>query len=316
MAQSQDKRPGTLRTLGIAYLVWACVSALAVIVILLFATLAYCGVYPVKGELSQTVTVLGVSVSVWVLLALSWLFVVTGSLAALGFGASCLVCEKRPSTLRPAIILGRVAFVLALIDLLFCVVQADGVSFVCSLISLVLTGALALEVRKVPDAGEALPHRSFVVESAQNSQAREERLEGETRGLHASCSGYATIMLAWGGLRILYGLALLFSMPLGLAQDHSAFAIASSLVIVAVGAYLIATGRSGKRALDSDGRLAAFVRFCQLGVIVSGAACALFAVLMLNDIMPTSGEVFCAVVDLALCLGGFVNARKLSTVIA
>ena len=156
MAQSQDKRPGTLRTLGIAYLVWTCVSALAVIVILLFTTLAYCGVYPVKGELSQTVTVLGVSVSVWVLLALSWLFVVMGSLAALGFGASCLACEKRPSTLRPAIILGRVAFVLALIDLLFCVVQADGVSFVCSLISLVLTGALALEVRKVPDAGEAL----------------------------------------------------------------------------------------------------------------------------------------------------------------
>lgn len=315
MAKPQDSKLKTLHTLGVAYLVWTCVSALAVIVIMLFATLAYAGVYPVRGELSQTVSVLGVRVSVWVLLVLSWVVAVAGSLTAIGFGGSCLTCEKDPHRLRHAIILGRVAFVLALLDLLSSVVQTDGVSFVCSLISLVLTGALALEVRKVPGGGEELPQRSFVAESAQNSQAREECLEGEARSLHASCSGYASIMLAWGGLRILYGLALLFSMPLGLAQDHSAFAIASSLVIVAVGAYLIATARSGKRALDSTGKLTTFVRLCQFGVIVSGAACALFAVLMLNDIMPTAGEVFCAIVDLALCLGGFVNARKLAVAI-
>ena len=317
MAQAQDKQLHTTKVLGIAYLVWTGVSVLAMTVILLFTTLAYCGIYPVKGELSQTVSALGLNFSVWVFLVLSWVVLGLAGLACIAFGICALTCDAQPKRLRPAIILGRVACALCVVDLLVCVAQADGVTFVASVISLFLTAALALEVRKVARVSEErVPAQTFVAEAEQTAQSREEALEGEARSLHAACSGYASIMLVWGGLRILYGAALLFSLPLGLSQDGSGFAIASSLVIIVVGSYLITTGRAGKKAMSGSGTLPWFKKLCAVGLAVSGAACALFALLMLNDVMPTAGEIFCAIVDFVLCLGALVNTRKLEDAVA
>ena len=45
MADEQAVATRSLKPLGVGYLVWHCISKLAILVILMFTTLAYAGIY-------------------------------------------------------------------------------------------------------------------------------------------------------------------------------------------------------------------------------------------------------------------------------
>lgn len=312
MADGQNEASRSLRPLGIGYLVWHCVSSLAILVILLFTTLAYAGVYSVRGELPDMVALLGYKVSAWPFIVGSWVTLALVFLAGLTFAISALTFQGEHGRLGRAVVLGRVMFVLCVINLLSSIVQGDAVSIISSVISSTLTASLALEVRKA-SRGESkeVPRKSFVAASIVEEPLRLETLSEDARTRFKSTSGYATVMLAWGVLRVLYGLVTLLSLPVASGARFVLYGLASALVIVGVGVFLIVAGRFGKTALSGTGKLETFLALCKVGVLVSAAALVLFVVLLLGGYAPTSGEVFCAVVDLVLCGAGLDNGRKL-----
>jgi len=177
----------------------------------------------------------------------------------------------------------------------------------------VLTGSLALEVRRASRGiDQGAPQKSFVAEAIDEEPVRLESLSDAARSRFRATSGYATIMLVWGALRVLYGIATLISLPLASGARFVMYGLASSLVIMCVGVYLIVAGRYGKTALSGSGKLDTFMGLCRIGVIVAGAALVLFVFLLLGGLAPAAGETFCAVVDLALCGAGLFSASKLN----
>lgn len=317
MADEQIGASRSLKPLGIGYLVWHCVSNLAILVILLFTTLAYAGIYSVQGNLPQQVSLMGFEFSAWIYIAASWVILALVLIAGISFAVCALTFRREQVRLGSAIVLGRVMFGLCVIELLISVVQGDAISLVSSVISCALTASLALEVRKASkDLGQAAPKRSFVAEAIDEEPLRLEKLSDEARASFKATSGYATIMLAWGVLRVLYGLATLLSLPVASGARFVAYGLVSALVIVGIGIYLISAGRFGKTALSGSGKLATFLGLCKFGVIVACAALVLFVVLLLGGFAPTSGEIFCAVVDLALCGAGLINGGRLQAAIS
>ena len=312
MADEKHDAPRSIKPLAIGYLVWHCVSSLAILVILTFTTLAYAGVYSVQEDLPQTVTLMGWPISAWLFIVGSWIAMGLVLVAGVSFAVFALTAQNMPERFGRAIVLGRVMFCLCALDLVFCIIQGDPVSLVATIISASLTAALALEVRALSKAAaQSMPKKSFVAESIDEEPIREELLEGYVRSLFKATTGYCTIMLAWGVLRVVYGLSSLIALPLALGGREATFGLVSSLVIMAIGVYLILSGRSGKTALSGSGSLSRFLLMCKVGVIVSGGALALFVFLLLLGTAPTSGEVFCAVVDLALCFAGLFNGSRL-----
>lgn len=320
MENGQHRAAHSLKPLGIGYLVWHCVSSLAILVILLFTTLAYAGVYSVHGSLPEQVSLMGYKVSAWLYVIGSWVILVPVLLAGITFGVSALTFQREHSRLGRAVVLGRVMFALCVINLLASIVQGDAVSMVSSVISSALTSALALEVRK-ESAGDTkgaqdAPRKTFVAESIDEEPIRMGELSDDARACFRTTSGYATVMLAWGTLRILYGVATLFSLPVASGTTSAMYGLASAIVIIGVGAFLVVAGRFGKTALCGSGKLETFLRLCRVGVLVAAGALALFVVLLLAGLAPTAGEVFCAVADLALCGAGLLNGGRLAGAIS
>lgn len=313
MADEQAVATRSLKPLGVGYLVWHCISKLAILVILMFTTLAYAGIYSVQGQLPQTVSLMGFDVSAWLFIGGSWAILALVTLAGISFAVSALTFQREHVRLTRAIILGRIMFALCVIDLLTSVVQGDSVSIITGSVSLVLTGSLALEVRRASRGiDQDAPQKSFVAEAIDEEPVRLESLSDSARSRFRATSGYATIMLVWGALRVLYGIATLISLPLASGARFVMYGLASSLVIMCVGVYLIVAGRYGKTALSGSGKLDTFMGLCRIGVIVAGAALVLFVFLLLGGLAPTAGETFCAVVDLALCGAGLFSASKLN----
>ena len=313
MADEQVVATRSLKPLGVGYLVWHCISKLAILVILMFTTLAYAGIYSVQGQLPQTVSLMGFDVSAWLFIGGSWAILALVTLAGISFAVSALTFQREHVRLTRAIILGRIMFALCVIDLLTSVVQGDSVSIITGSVSLVLTGSLALEVRRASRGiDQDAPQKSFVAEAIDEEPVRLESLSGAARSRFRATSGYATIMLVWGALRVLYGIATLISLPLASGARYVMYGFASSLVIMCVGVYLIVAGRYGKTALSGSGKLDTFMGLCRIGVIVAGAALVLFVFLLLGGLAPAAGETFCAVVDLALCGAGLFSASKLN----
>lgn len=313
MADEQAVATRSLKPLGVGYLVWHCISKLAILVILMFTTLAYAGIYSVQGQLPQTVSLMGFDVSAWLFIGGSWAILALVTLAGISFAVSALTFQREHVRLTRAIILGRIMFALCVIDLLTSVVQGDSVSIITGSVSLVLTGSLALEVRRASRGiDQGAPQKSFVAEAIDEEPVRLESLSDVARSRFRATSGYATIMLVWGALRVLYGIATLISLPLASGSRYVMYGLASSLVIMCVGVYLIVAGRYGKTALSGSGKLDTFMGLCRIGVIVAGAALVLFVFLLLGGLAPAAGETFCAVVDLALCGAGLFSASKLN----
>lgn len=313
MADEQVVATRSLKPLGVGYLVWHCISKLAILVILMFTTLAYAGIYSVQGQLPQTVSLMGFDVSAWLFIGGSWAILALVTLAGISFAVSALTFQREHVRLTRAIILGRIMFALCVIDLLTSVVQGDSVSIITGSVSLVLTGSLALEVRRASRGiDQGAPQKSFVAEAIDEEPVRLESLSDAARSRFRATSGYATIMLVWGALRVLYGIATLISLPLASGARFAMYGLASSLLIMCVGFYLIVAGRYGKTALSGSGKLDTFMGLCRIGVIVAGAALVLFVFLLLGGLAPTAGETFCAVVDLALCGAGLFSASKLN----
>lgn len=313
MTDEQAVATRSLKPLGVGYLVWHCISKLAILVILMFTTLAYAGIYSVQGQLPQTVSLMGFDVSAWLFIGGSWAILALVTLAGISFAVSALTFQREHVRLTRAIILGRIMFALCVIDLLTSVVQGDSVSIITGSVSLVLTGSLALEVRRSSRGiDQDAPQKSFVAEAIDEEPVRLESLSDTARSRFRATSGYATIMLVWGALRVLYGIATLISLPLASDARYVMYGLASSLVIMCVGVYLIVAGRYGKTALSGSGKLDTFMGLCRIGVIVAGAALVLFVFLLLGGLAPAAGETFCAVVDLALCGAGLFSASKLN----
>ena len=215
MADEQAVATRSLKPLGVGYLVWHCISKLAILVILMFTTLAYAGIYSVQGQLPQTVSLMGFDVSAWLFIGGSWAILALVTLAGISFAVSALTFQREHVRLTRAIILGRIMFALCVIDLLTSVVQGDSVSIITGSVSLVLTGSLALEVRRASRGiDQDAPQKSFVAEAIDEEPVRLESLSDAARSRFRATSGYATIMLVWGALRVLYGIATLISLPL------------------------------------------------------------------------------------------------------
>lgn len=255
------------RRLGVAYLVWQCCSSLATIVLLARATLAYAGVLPVAGTLYPTTHVLGLEFPVWVLLALDWPVVV--ALAALGitFGLAACRAASDQANLGRTVLFGRCVLVLCAAELLLAFVQASAALLIGALASAALAVALTLEVRRcAPKTEHSSVRHSLAQDALDTIPAREPKLPEQVRPLFRLCSGYATVMLVWGALRVLMGLSLLFANP---EQAGSAHLLASGLIVIGSGVYLIVTGRLGKRALATDSRLRMFVVVGAVGLALS-----------------------------------------------
>ena len=182
MADEQAVATRSLKPLGVGYLVWHCISKLAILVILMFTTLAYAGIYSVQGQLPQTVSLMGFDVSAWLFIGGSWAILALVTLAGISFAVSALTFQREHVRLTRAIILGRIMFALCVIDLLTSVVQGDSVSIITGSVSLVLTGSLALEVRRASRGiDQGAPQKSFVAEAIDEEPVRLESLSDAAR---------------------------------------------------------------------------------------------------------------------------------------
>lgn len=199
MADEQAVATRSLKPLGVGYLVWHCISKLAILVILMFTTLAYAGIYSVQGQLPQTVSLMGFDVSAWLFIGGSWAILALVTLAGISFAVSALTFQREHVRLTRAIILGRIMFALCVIDLLTSVVQGDSVSIITGSVSLVLTGSLALEVRRASRGiDQDAPQKSFVAEAIDEEPVRLESLSdaaaqgsGPHQATQPSCSSGA-----------------------------------------------------------------------------------------------------------------------------
>lgn len=311
-----DGRERGLFVLSVCYLVWHLVSSAVAIAIISYATLAYTGVVAVATELPGTVVVLGMQVSSLVLLACTWVTVALDALAGLAYGVCSLLVRGRGSLLGPSIILGRIMFVVCCASVVVSFATSSATSLFSSVISLALTGSLALSLRRFEDAlaerGESHDTlaRTFMVDAADDVPAHEADLADEERPAFRLVSGYASIMLAWGALRILMGLSTLFAAPDAARPGAAISLVVLGVLIVVAGAYLIFVGRLGKRALVGGSTLRSLVVAALVGVAASASTLVLFVVWLVLGLTPDGLLVFSAAIDLLLYVGGLYYARR------
>lgn len=321
----RSQKPGAagtaMRPLSYGYLVWHCVTMTVLVALLARATLAYAGLLGVREVLAPVVEVFGAEVSVWALLAVGWVTTVLVTLAGLAFAVCVLVLPHRPALLGRSVVLGRVMFGLCLGNLVFAIVQGNPVVILAGAISSALTGLLALEVRKFertcphgsPEGAATVPDPSFVVRAVEHVADHEADYGDEARPLFKSVSGYATIMLVWGSLRVLSGLAVLFSK--GTLSDGTGGLVARvsvGVAVIASGAYLILVGRFGKMALVGGASLRTFL---VMGVVGLGFALCLLGVYLLWGTWGWSAatqDLFSAVLDVLLYGSGCVYGLRLA----
>ena len=314
--------PGTaMRPLSYGYLAWHCVTMTVLVALLARATLAYAGLLGSEGALAPVVEVFGAEVSVWALISLGWVMTVLVTLAGIAFALCVLVLPRHPTLLGRAVVLGRVMFGLCLGDLVFAIVQGNPVVILSAVISGALTGLLALEVRKFErtcsehpsETVGSVPDPSFVVKAVEHAAEHETDFGDAARPLFKSVSGYATIMLVWGSLRVVSGLAVLFSR--GTLTEGAGGLVARICVgaaVIASGAYLIMVGRFGKMALVGGANLRTFLVMSAVGL---GFAVCLLGVYLLWGTWGWSAatqDLFSAVLDVLLYGSGCIWGLRLA----
>ena len=183
-----------------------------------------------------------------------------------------------------------------------------------------LVGSLSLALRRFEDLcgeqGECqrTPARTFMVDAADDVPAHEADVDEVSRPTFRLVSGYASIMLAWGALRILMGLSALFSAPHASRAPAAISILVLGALIVAAGAYLVFVGRLGKRALVGGSSLRALVWGSAAGIAVSASTLVLFVVWAVLGLTPDGLLVFSAAVDLLLYAAGLFYAGRLRKV--
>lgn len=311
-----------MRPLAIGYLVWHCAFALMTVALLVSVSLAYAGVFSVATVLHPTAPILGFEVPVWALLVVAWVVVLLVTCAGIGFSLGALQVCRLPEALPRTILLGRTMFVLCLVDTVLSVVQGNAPLTLASVVSACLTGSLALEVRKVEaqlvrlgEDAPATPRRSFVVDAVETIPALEHDSADAVRPFFRLLSGYATIMLAWGSLRILSGLSVLFSSRDASEGDMFVALVVAGALVIASGVYLIAVGRLGKRALCGGSSLQTFLIAGGVGLGVSVVLLGCYVVWLVQGWAPAVQDIFSAVLDVTLyaagCFYGFRLRREL-----
>ena len=303
--------------LAVCYLVVHCVGTAVVLALLAASTLVYMGAGDVSGELVETVSVLGLEVSARALLVIFWVAGGAVSVAGVAFGALALLSRARPRRLGTAMLLGRVMFALSVANVVLSFLQAAPVSVLTGLVTATLTGALSLELRRYEDAlresgaSVSTPRRSFVVDAAETVPRLEEVCDDRDRGLFRLCSGYASIMLAWGALRVVMGLSTLASAPsLSSYTGRVSTAVFGGLVICA-GVLLVFVGRTGKRALVGASSLLALVGLSATGLALSLVALVVYAVWQAIGWTADGLLVFSTLADCLLYAAGIYYANKL-----
>lgn len=314
VTRKDEGRGSALKPLSVGYLVWHVVVSSVVIALLARVTAAYAGALPVASELPGQVEVLGARVPAWVFIAGTWVVLVPVAVAGVLFAIWSLRALRAHGLIGRAVVLGRVMFALCCADLLLSFVQGNGLLLLVSCVSAALTGALALEVRKFEGAcaaeGEAprSPRPSFVAQAAEGIPIREIETPAERRGTFRALSGYSTIMLAWGGLRILAGLTMVFAMRQG--EGAVVSGLASGLLVMASGAYLVAVGRLGKRSLGGSSTQRTFLIAAVVGLVASLALLVLYVVWLVGGWALASQDVFSTCIDAALYACGTYYAFK------
>lgn len=318
MATNEQTHEGRgLLDLAVCYLVFHVFGSAVVLALLTSSTLAYVGASEVSAELAPTVTVLGAELPVRVLLIVLWVAAAAVAVAGVAFGISALLARVREERLGRAIVLGRVMFGLALVNAVLSFVQTAPVALVWGIASAGLTGALALELRKLErvlrSEGHDLstPRKSFVVDAAEEIPRLEESCEKDMRPLFRLCSGYASIMLAWGCLRLLMGLTTLFAAPVATPSPVRVPVTVHGTLTIVAGAYLIFVGRLGKRALAGRSGLLRLVEASLVGLVASAGTLVVYGVWLALGWTADGLLVFCVLADCLLYAAGIYYASKL-----
>ena len=319
--QEIDGRERSLGVLAISYLFWHLFSAAIGVALLAFTTLTYAGVIEVATALPGSVDIAGASVSALVVIPCVWVVAALDALFGVAFGVCSLLARTRHALLGRAILLGRVMFAFCLAYLLVAFATSNATSLLSTAISLVLVGSLSLALRRFEDLcgeqGECqrTPARTFMVDAADDVPAHEADVDEVSRPTFRLVSGYASIMLAWGALRILMGLSALFSAPHASRAPAAISILVLGALIVAAGAYLVFVGRLGKRALVGGSSLRALVWGSAAGIAVSASTLVLFVVWAVLGLTPDGLLVFSAAVDLLLYAAGLFYAGRLRKVV-
>lgn len=303
------------RALAVGFLAWHGTSALVEDGLLLVTTLAYAGIVPTTSELSPTLTIYGLAIPAWLALAALWVGAAAVSVVGVLFGLGALLADRHPHNLGKTLVLGRVMFAVCVLNCLLGIVEANAVSIIASLVSLVLTGACDIDVRRVEakhvcnDECLKTPKRSFVINAVEEVPLREQELGAEARNTFRMLSGYATIMLAWGALRVLSGLSVVFSARA--IGEGLLVAVHTGLLVVACGVYLIVTGSFGKRALLGAVQLGTYRALCLVGAVVNAAILVGFGIWFVSGWQPAAQDLFAATLDLTFYAAGLTCANKL-----
>lgn len=321
MSQTQENEGRGLKVLAISYLVWEAFQSVVGTVLLALVTAAYAGAYPVEGELSLRVPMLGGSVSVWVLIVAGWVVLALSCVIGVALGVEALLLSTRMRRSRHTVVLGRVVVAVNVAAVLVSLVQASAPFGLASIVSLLLSGTVALQVRSCEDSGAEpnpevgeVPKRSFLVDVAQHTPEREAGLNDAELQVFRLVGGYSTIMLVWGALRILMGLASLFASPAAQSVPNvPVVRLAVSAYLVASGVYFLVVGRVGKRSLFGGSSLHAFFVMGAIGLVLSALALVTYLVWQVMGWEPAARDVFVSAIDLALFGLGCVYARKLET---
>lgn len=309
-------RMSLIRPLSCAYLVWLAISLLCVAVILGYTTLAYAGLVSTASELYPTTQVLGFHISVWVILAASWVIFAAVAFVGSLFGIRAFMLPRNPGIRDGAIKCGRIVFSLSFVDLLFSVFQQNATSSISSIVSVGLSGFLLLEVaRYVPNTEEVATSSSkrsvSAIEAIGFEQELEETLSKDAKELYRLLRGYSTIMLVWGLLRLLSGVSQVFGRGYVTGDAESLRNAIAGADVCLVGIYLLVTGRYGKLALAGGRNLKTFSILSGVGLVISALTLIPVFLWWWQGGVLAAGDVFCTVADLALYAAGVFYARSL-----
>lgn len=324
MAASTQREDGTrsIRPLAIGYLVWHCVSSIALVALLVLCTMAYAGAFPSVTELSSDVSVFGAIISVWVIIVAAWVIVCAVSVTGVLFGVGALLIGSTRSRSEVTLQLARVMIVVCVLDVLLSLFQQNVISVLASVVSLALTIALSLEIRRARPLVEADGHdvrggggHGLASEAVEALPAQEDALDPELRGIFRLVRGYTTIMLIWGALRTLSGLSALFSVGIGQQGVLDVPSLLAGILVALSGVYLFVVGRLGHSALAGGLRLHSFfiagIVGLSLSVLMLVAALVAGGLGAVSLLHGTSTVVFCLALDCVLYATGCAYAHKL-----
>lgn len=318
-ARPHDTRRSLL-PLTVCYLVLHCFTTAVLLALLVVSTLVFSGAIQASEPVAADVVVLGARVpTLWLLVAF-WVVGGAFGVAGVAFAVTALLVRRRHALLAPAIVLGRVMFVVSVLDAALSFLQASPVTLIPSLVAAALTGALGLELRRYEDelrrGGErrATPRRSFVVAAAEDAPLRERQAGKTERPLLRSVEGYTSIMLAWGVLRVVMGLAVLVAAPGASSGPWRAPALVFGVAIIVAGAYLILVGGVGKRALAGSSSTLALSAVALVGLVASAITLVVYAVWLWLGWTPDGLLVFCSAADCLLYAAALFYLRRLAVV--